>query len=854
MKTGDKESIRYAKEQVKNLDEEAASFQRNKDIAEKSLHFHQSKLMEFKAFEAYGESFPQFVLQLTILIKSGLNTIGNDAFKIFSILTSFLTIILTVSGLIVGLPFYINGKRKIQQKTLNLQYAFVLPMTVFIVTPRLLILCLFFSMFDTDSAGICITILSGFVSMYFFLYWVMLKLQFRIHHRDNDKTSSLTMKSQKRSCFSPFGKKVFDKEEKEKGFFIYGAVSSLLVPVNVHDPTWKLYMHTNTLTALMYGLLCFISWIIVSFSDQYHREFDSTMNVEAYQIAFGVLFGTLIIAWFASYYILKKIKKENFPNLFLWAYENNDKESFEAMFDKQFDHNVTNIEGKGVFHLALDREDFLTLDKILSSKRRNAFDPNLTDIEGKSVLMYACQRGHSELVTKMLVLKNIKVNQQDNAYKTALAWASVSNQPVIVSMLLETNIRMAIDLNLKDVDGMTALSHAVKRQFVEVACLLSNQKNIEIQDNEKSKIFLWTYERNHHETFQSLFDDDSFDHNVKDKDGCGLLLLAYKRKDNKTLDRILKSKSGRFDMNIQDKLGASVLMYACEDGQLEIVQKIATINFSPKSFNQKNHEGKTPILIAIEKRQNAKKRMDQKSYQQYHDIVAYLSDRKSFQRSMLPTEKSTSLLLAYERENNEKFENLLNAGSFEHNLNQKWEAREILYLAVHLKDYKTIHQILISGYLESSFLNQTYGERNGTPIGTPIATFLVEGIFQKIAIKTTLWDGRKIVQGFRTTSFDGTTKACGMVADDVSHDVEEFEVPEGQHIQSVILRSGWLIDCMGVVTNAGLRFQAGGSGGEERQVNRENEKTILAGIRGNLIDVDGAPCIIQVQFKFCDYE
>ena len=106
------------------------------------------------------------------------------------------------------------------------------------------------------------------------------------------------------------------------------------------------------------------------------------------------------------------------------------------MFDEQFDHNVTNIEGKGVFHLALDREDFATLDKILSSKRRNAFDPNLTDIEGKSVLMYACQRGHSELVTKMLVLKNIKVNQQDNAKKTALAGRflqRLSNETVFFS-------------------------------------------------------------------------------------------------------------------------------------------------------------------------------------------------------------------------------------------------------------------------------------------------------------------------------------------------------------------------------------------------------------------------------------
>ena len=61
------------------------------------------------------------------MIKSELDTI--TGFKIFSILTSYLTIILTVSGLIVSLPIYVYGKKTIQQKTLKLQYGNVLPMT-----------------------------------------------------------------------------------------------------------------------------------------------------------------------------------------------------------------------------------------------------------------------------------------------------------------------------------------------------------------------------------------------------------------------------------------------------------------------------------------------------------------------------------------------------------------------------------------------------------------------------------------------------------------------------------------------------------------------------------------------------
>ena len=157
------------------LREEETSHQVN--IAEKKLHKNQSKLMEFKALEAYGESFPQFVLQLTIIIKNGLHIFDGEVIKIFSIVSSYITLILTVSGLIVSLPFYIDGKKRIQEKTMKLQYKTVLPKVTFIVTSRLVILCLFLSMFDLDSAWLCSTILAIFVLSYFFLYWILFKLQ-----------------------------------------------------------------------------------------------------------------------------------------------------------------------------------------------------------------------------------------------------------------------------------------------------------------------------------------------------------------------------------------------------------------------------------------------------------------------------------------------------------------------------------------------------------------------------------------------------------------------------------------------------------------------------------------------------
>ena len=82
--------------------------------------------------------------------------------------------------------------------------------------------------------------------------------------------------------------------------------------------------------------------------------------------------------------------------------------------------------------------------------------------------------------------------------------------------------------------------------------------------------------------------------------------------------------------------------------------------------------------------------------------------------------------------------------------------------------------------------------------------------------------------------------------------VEEFDIPEGQHIKSVILRSGWYIDALGFVTNTGTSFQVGGHGGGERHMVRG--KTVLVGISGTVVTTQSEPCICHVKFKFFTYQ
>ena len=67
------------------------------------------------------------------------------------------------------------------------------------------------------------------------------------------------------------------------------------------------------------------------------------------------------------------------------------------------------------------------------------------------------------------------------------------------------------------------------------------------------------------------------------------------------------------------------------------------------------------------------------------------------------------------------------------------------------------------------------------------------------------------------------------------------------------MRSGWYIDTFGVVTNAGLRFEVGGSGGDENRQIVQGENTVLVGISGNVVRSQNERCICKVRFKFFTY-
>ena len=150
-----------------------------KDQWELKVHNYQSQLNDFKSHEAMAESFPQTVLQMTIKAKdisklSSLGFIGASA-----IVTSFVTLLMTLSGLIVSLPYYVHGKRQIQFKNFSHHYKNILPLTFMAVLPRVMALVIFFSAFYVANAWFAVTILASLILAYFICYWSILYFSVR---------------------------------------------------------------------------------------------------------------------------------------------------------------------------------------------------------------------------------------------------------------------------------------------------------------------------------------------------------------------------------------------------------------------------------------------------------------------------------------------------------------------------------------------------------------------------------------------------------------------------------------------------------------------------------------------------
>ena len=106
-------------------------------------------------------------------------------------------------------------------------------------------------------------------------------------------------------------------------------------------------------------------------------------------------------------------------------------------------------------------------------------DVNQADKKGETPLYRAAWEGHKEIVSMLLKVEGIDLNQADRYGQTPLYTAAYKGQKEIVSMLLEVE---GIDVNQANTDGETPLDIAAYFGKKEIVSILLKVEGIDKKD------------------------------------------------------------------------------------------------------------------------------------------------------------------------------------------------------------------------------------------------------------------------------------------------------------------------------------------------------------------------------------
>lgn len=99
-------------------------------------------------------------------------------------------------------------------------------------------------------------------------------------------------------------------------------------------------------------------------------------------------------------------------------------------------------------------------------------------------LIRASKKGSSKAVEDICKKNPNIINDADNILRTPLMWASLNNFLMVVKILIKYNA----DVNLRDLDGRTALMMASTPKIIDI--LLKSGANVNIQNNNGETIIM----------------------------------------------------------------------------------------------------------------------------------------------------------------------------------------------------------------------------------------------------------------------------------------------------------------------------------------------------------------------------
>ncbi|OUM58565.1 hypothetical protein PIROE2DRAFT_16115 [Piromyces sp. E2] len=170
---------------------------------------------------------------------------------------------------------------------------------------------------------------------------------------------------------------------------------------------------------------------------------------------------------------------------------------------------VENINDAVVY----DLKKFKTLEKVL---KHTSFQKVLGEFRESDVLIRACKIGNKKAVDWLLTM-NMNIRITDNKGMTAFMYAvQYSTMLPVIEFLLK--IADEKYLNIKDINGNTAIFHAIKNKDVLEKMLEYKKINIYHINNNNENLFMYACKNDYIISFNTLI-KLNFDFNLCSKSG-----------------------------------------------------------------------------------------------------------------------------------------------------------------------------------------------------------------------------------------------------------------------------------------------------------------------------------------------
>ena len=357
-----------------------------------------SKIQEFKIFEAFGESAPQFILQASILLNAHptLALSNLDLIQIVTLSSSFISVIWTVSSTFLKLPFIVNGKKEAPFNCWK-NYLFVGPLVLFIVTPRLMALSMLFASFK---GLICLAIIVVCLIIYAAIFWIALYQNLKGNNLTGHNVGS-EVESESHSNVIPTG---FWK-------LVYiSFISSVIGPcVSIHPRSTLIFVSSSISMIAQVTLMAILQIVAHCKKDLLVEGFAN--EIHTFEIFYWCLIPVVIFTSLGSYFLLEERRQLISLKIRLgpiccdekdqvhWACKREHLSLIKHYLDSDVNiANEVNVDGQNAFHFSHENSKMQAM-KILLQHPKDTFDTT----EVRSTFWKACYRGNIEMLKVFLV-------------------------------------------------------------------------------------------------------------------------------------------------------------------------------------------------------------------------------------------------------------------------------------------------------------------------------------------------------------------------------------------------------------------------------------------------------------------